>query len=199
MTTPYPTEGDAARDTGDAAPEEVEGAPLDETEPSQSTAPAPEQEPVPEPEPEPGESTTEHVAVDTTQSRAPAAAETTELDSLAITRRLEPDVQRTVGAGDLGPRAERLSTGAPTAASLSGTGETVVPPGAAVPAEAAPRRRGARMGTVVWGILLAAIGAGIVARGLGVEFDVELALIVVLCVMGGALLVGSIVAGVRRT
>ena len=55
------------------------------------------------------------------------------------------------------------------------------------------------MGTVVWGILLAAIGAGIVARGLGVQFDVELALIIVLCVMGGALLVGSIVAGIRKT
>jgi hypothetical protein len=54
------------------------------------------------------------------------------------------------------------------------------------------------MGTVVWGMLLAAFGAAIVARGLGVTFDVELALIVLLCVMGGALLLGSIVAVVRR-
>ena len=76
---------------------------------------------------------------------------------------------------------------------------TSVPTPPPTTAADAPRRRGARMGTVVWGILLAAIGAGIVARGLGVRFDVELALIVVLCVMGGALLVGSVVAGIRKT
>lgn len=65
--------------------------------------------------------------------------------------------------------------------------------------EAPPaKQRGARMGTVVWGMLLAAFGAAIVARGLGVTFDVELALIVLLCVMGGALLLGSVVAVIRR-
>ena len=85
---------------------------------------------------------------------------------------------------------------APEAAPATGTGTA---PSVASPVHDSPRRRGARMGTVVWGILLAAIGAGIVARGLGVDFDVELALIIVLSVMGGALLVGSVVAGIRRT
>lgn len=108
------------------------------------------------------------------------------------------------------PRAEEQTSAAPTtsypavtaqgaapeAAPATGTGTA---PSVASPAHESPRRRGARMGTVVWGILLAAIGAGIVARGLGVDFDVELALIIVLSVMGGALLVGSVVAGIRRT
>ena len=108
------------------------------------------------------------------------------------------------------PRAEEQTSAAPTtsypavtaqgaapgAAPATGTGTA---PSVASPVHESPRRRGARMGTVVWGILLAAIGAGIVARGLGVDFDVELALIIVLSVMGGALLVGSVVAGIRRT
>jgi hypothetical protein len=110
------------------------------------------------------------------------------------------------------PRAEEQTSAAPTtsypavtdqgeapvAAPATGTG-TGTAPSVASPVHDSPRRRGARMGTVVWGILLAAIGAGIVARGLGVDFDVELALIIVLSVMGGALLVGSVVAGIRRT
>jgi hypothetical protein len=112
------------------------------------------------------------------------------------------------------PRAEEQTSAAPTTsypavtaqgaapeaapATATGTG-TGTAPSVASPVDDSPRRRGARMGTVVWGILLAAIGAGIVARGLGVDFDVELALIIVLSVMGGALLVGSVVAGIRRT
>lgn len=108
------------------------------------------------------------------------------------------------------PRAEEQTSAAPTTSYPSVTAQGAAPeaapatgtgtaPSVASPAHESPRRRGARMGTVVWGILLAAIGAGIVARGLGVDFDVELALIIVLSVMGGALLVGSVVAGIRRT
>lgn len=66
------------------------------------------------------------------------------------------------------------------------------------PAPSAPRARGARMSTVVWGMLLTALGTGIVARGLDLHFDTELALIIVLCLMGGALLIGSVVAVLRK-
>lgn len=108
------------------------------------------------------------------------------------------------------PRAEEQTSAAPTTSYPAVTAQGAAPEAApatgtgtgtsvASPVHDSPRRRGARMGTVVWGILLAAIGAGIVARGLGVDFDVELALIIVLSVMGGALLVGSVVAGIRRT
>ncbi|WPF81504.1 hypothetical protein SANBI_002802 [Sanguibacter sp. 4.1] len=96
------------------------------------------------------------------------------------------------------PVPDQDATPAPAPAPAAATGSATAP-SIASPVHDAPRRRGARMGTVVWGILLAAIGAGIVARGIGVDFDVELALIIVLSVMGGALLVGSVVAGIRRT
>lgn len=93
----------------------------------------------------------------------------------------------------------------PTATAPSTAGPSAPHPSATMPsptaaAVAAPptKQRGPRMGTVVWGMLLAAFGAAIVARGLGVTFDVELALIALLCLMGGALLLGSIVAVVRR-
>lgn len=147
---------------------------------------------------------------------------TREAGDIRETTRFDAD-----GSGDTdhersgAPRAEEQTSAAPTtsypavtdqgeareaapatgtaAATGTGTGTGTGTASVASPVHDSPRRRGARMGTVVWGILLAAIGAGIVARGLGVDFDVELALIIVLSVMGGALLVGSVVAGIRRT
>lgn len=117
----------------------------------------------------------------------------------ATARLQTPGVPDQTDRDDLAARTAEQAPAAPTVSYVSGASQTPARPIIASPPEDAPRRRGARMGTVVWGILLAAIGAGIVARGLGVQFDVELALIIVLCVMGGALLVGSVVAGIRRT
>lgn len=191
MTTPYPTAGAPSYGTGDAGPDDarpdhVAGTTTDGTEPPEdgSTPGAPE------------------VHSSTASSAGPGAPEgtegtddkTTELDGIAITERLSTKTTTPADVPDHEPTSG--------AATFSAAPAPAAPEPAPAPAPAeplSPRRRGARMGTVVWGILLAAIGAGIVARGLGVRFDVELALIVVLCVMGGALLVGSVVAGIRKT
>lgn len=62
----------------------------------------------------------------------------------------------------------------------------------------APRPR-LRVGTVVWGLVLAAIGVGLLAWAAGLSIDVQLALIVLLAGAGGLLLVGSIVSAVRTS
>lgn len=64
--------------------------------------------------------------------------------------------------------------------------------------ERAPRAR-LRVGTVVWGLVLAAIGVGILAWASGLTIDVQLALIVLLAVAGAALLVGSLVSAARSS
>jgi hypothetical protein len=72
----------------------------------------------------------------------------------------------------------------------------VAQPTAAVTVEQ-PRRR-LRVGTVVWGLVIAAIGVGLLAWAAGVAIDVQLAMIVLLAAAGTALLVGSIVSGARN-
>jgi heme A synthase len=66
------------------------------------------------------------------------------------------------------------------------------------PAPAAPPRRPVRIGTVVWGLVIAAIGVGILAFALGLVFDVQLAMIVVVAAAGVLLLVGSLATARRR-
>lgn len=66
------------------------------------------------------------------------------------------------------------------------------------PAPVDPPRRRLRVGTVVWGLVIAAIGVGLLAWAAGVEIDLQLAMIVLLAVAGTALLVGSIVSGARN-
>lgn len=92
---------------------------------------------------------------------------------------------RTTAAGPTNPpsAAER----APAAA--AGWTATVVP----------TERRGVRVGTVVWGLVLAAIGVGLLAWASGVVFDVQLAVILLVAAAGVALLVGSLVGGRRRS
>jgi hypothetical protein len=58
--------------------------------------------------------------------------------------------------------------------------------------------RGIRVGTVVWGLVVAAIGIGLVATVAGVRFDVELAVIGLVAAAGLALLVGSFAKAARR-
>jgi hypothetical protein len=71
----------------------------------------------------------------------------------------------------------------------TGWGATVVP---------TPERRGVRVGTVVWGLVLAAVGVGLLAWASGLVFDVQLAVILLVAAAGVALLVGSLVGGRRR-
>jgi len=75
----------------------------------------------------------------------------------------------------------------------------VTEPTSRTPAPApAPAPRGMRVGTIVWGLVLAAIGAGVLAWAIGVSFDVELAFIVLIAAAGVLLLVGSLATMVRR-
>ena len=61
-----------------------------------------------------------------------------------------------------------------------------------------PTRSGLRVGTVVWGLVLAVIGAGVIAVAAGARFDLELASIGLLALAGVALLAGSITTSARR-
>jgi len=62
----------------------------------------------------------------------------------------------------------------------------------------APARPGPRVGTVVWGLVLAVIGAGVIAAAAGAQFDVELVSIALLALAGVGLVVGSIATSARR-
>ena len=55
-----------------------------------------------------------------------------------------------------------------------------------------------RVSTAVWGLVIAAIGVGILALVAGAVFDLQLALIAVLAVAGAAMLGGSIAAAARH-
>ncbi|WP_258726167.1 hypothetical protein [Cellulomonas sp. NS3] len=68
---------------------------------------------------------------------------------------------------------------------------------AAAPAPDAPVRRGVRVGTFVWGLVIVAVGIGVFALSAGYTLDVELALIVLLGAAGAAMLVGSLIKGRR--
>jgi hypothetical protein len=61
-----------------------------------------------------------------------------------------------------------------------------------------PEDRGPRSGTVVWGLIVAVVGVGILAVAAGARIDVQLALIVLLAAAGVALLVGSVLTAARR-
>ena len=75
------------------------------------------------------------------------------------------------------------------------------PPAAAAPTPAepiAPARPALRVGTIVWGLVLAVIGAGVIAVAAGARFDVELASSALLTLAGVALLAGAIATSARR-
>src|SRR5665647_1725345 len=59
------------------------------------------------------------------------------------------------------------------------------------PGPVAPRH-GMRVGTIVWGLVIAAIGVGILAYALDVTFDAQPASLIVIFAAGVLLLVGSI-------
>ncbi|MBU4336349.1 MAG: hypothetical protein KJ548_07225 [Actinobacteria bacterium] len=58
--------------------------------------------------------------------------------------------------------------------------------------------RGPRVSTVVWGLVVTALGVGVIALATGSTIDVGLAAIVLLAGAGVALLIGSLTAGMRR-
>ncbi len=114
-------------------------------------------------------------------------------------QRTEPLTGTPAGAAATGP-------GAGTAAAPPTTPTPTVQPDAGhirvtgLPAEQAQRapRAGLRVGTVVWGLVIVAVGVGLLSAAWGAHVDAELALIVLLGAAGVALLVGSLV-GMRRS
>lgn len=101
-----------------------------------------------------------------------------------------PDHTRTEDPMDENPRPTEADT---ERMSSDDTGHNT--PGAAVTGS---DRRGVRVGTTVWGLVIAAIGLGLLAATLGYRFDVELALIALVAAAGAALLVGTVLTAVRR-
>ncbi len=74
---------------------------------------------------------------------------------------------------------------------------TAGPVPAAPPAEPAPRAR-LRVATVVWGLVITAIGVMVLATASGVSFDLGLVMIGLIGFAGIALLIGSIASGIRH-
>jgi len=147
--------------------------------------------------------------------------ETQQLDTVDATQRIDAvDATRTfdtVGTGS----DEHVAAAAPTPAAAPAPAATPVPASTPAPGPAAarwaaaptpptapptppatplplPEDRGPRAGTVVWGLVVAAVGIGILALAAGAEIDGQLALIVLLAAAGVALLVGSVVSSARR-
>ena len=65
------------------------------------------------------------------------------------------------------------------------------------PQQPAPPK-GPRMRSIAWGLVLALLGAVVIAVGLGVRLDLQLVFIGILAVAGLTLLVGSLVSGSRK-
>ncbi|MFI2362272.1 hypothetical protein [Promicromonospora sp. NPDC019610] len=72
------------------------------------------------------------------------------------------------------------------------------PDQAVQPAQTAAPKRGPRVGTAVWGLIVIAVGLGILAVAAGVVFDLGAALIVLLGAAGVILVAGSVISSVRR-
>lgn len=102
------------------------------------------------------------------------------------------DLMDTDRADTTSATSSPTDAGTPVSGTTPSSG-TLFPP----VAEVAPRR-GVRVGTVVWGLVIAAVGVGLLAYASGVVFDVQLALIILIAAAGLALLAGSLMSGMRR-
>jgi hypothetical protein len=125
---------------------------------------------------------------------------TTEHDKQSDDERSD-DTQQTLTLEDLMDTDRADSTSATSSTTDPGTraSGSAAASGAGLPpvAEVA-QRRGVRVGTVVWGLVIAAVGVGLLAYASGVVFDVQLALIILIAAAGLALLAGSLMSGMRR-
>lgn len=124
--------------------------------------------------------------------------DTTGLDAQDTTLRLPV----TGDATDDGDRTEAPTAPAPAVAPTSPPSAVTPPvsPAPAAPSIDAARPR-VRIATVVWGLVVAALGTGVLIYAAGYTIDAQLALIVLLTVAGLTLLVGSLVGnrrGARR-
>lgn len=104
-------------------------------------------------------------------------------------------------ARELNERPEQAGPGEQSAAEGGQPGQSVQPGQPVQPAKGQPQdpaRRGPRVGTAVWGLIVIAIGLGILAVAAGVAFDLGVALIVTLGAAGVILVVGSVGSSLRR-
>jgi hypothetical protein len=119
------------------------------------------------------------------------------------------DTDTATGTGTLQLPTSQVPTSPPSveAADLSGTGgagrtpdEPSTTPGRASsgPAVRAAEVYPLRVGTVVWGLVLAFLGVGVLAWAGDRSIDVGLAAILLVAGAGVALLVGSLVTGARQ-
>ncbi|GAB4084292.1 hypothetical protein GCM10028784_09220 [Myceligenerans cantabricum] len=106
-------------------------------------------------------------------------------------------------------RTSVLSSGEPSPAAGAPAEHPATAPGAApaAPVQAAQRpytptppapQYGPRVGTVVWGLVVLAVGLGVLAAAAGARIDFGLAAILLLGGAGVALVAGSIVSSFRR-
>ncbi|MBD7918406.1 hypothetical protein H9657_08965 [Cellulomonas sp. Sa3CUA2] len=72
-------------------------------------------------------------------------------------------------------------------------------PTAAAGTAPSPQRAGVRVGTVVWGLIIALVGAGVLLVAAGYTIDVQLAAIVLLIAAGLGLILGPLLQGLRRS
>lgn len=129
-------------------------------------------------------------------------------DPLAPLR--DPEPQAPAAAGPAVPASGPQPGATQHVPAAAGTAPTGAAPGGTAPAGTAPAgtagqpaaqaaaKRGPRVGTAVWGLIVIAVGLGILAVSAGVVFDFGVALIVLLGVAGVILVAGSVISSVRR-
>jgi hypothetical protein len=119
----------------------------------------------------------------TPAGRAPSGAASDD----AATSPLDMDPATSSSPSD--PSGRPVGSEAPTTGPVSGPLGAPEPP---------PRPRGPRVATIVWGFVIVAFGAVVLAAAMGARVDMGLAAILVLALAGVTLVVGSIVSGARR-
>lgn len=83
-------------------------------------------------------------------------------------------------------------------ADLAGESDRSTPPAPGGSTAGTSQQRGVRVGTVVWGLVVAAVGVGLAALAAGVVFDVQLAFIAIVALAGVGLVAGSVASAGRR-
>lgn len=192
--TPSRPEGQDTSETMDNKnpqdPGTTEVLPAAETPPTQEIAQATQrlpEGPAPEGEVHPAYGVAaarvqEQEAAATAVQDAPARDDS---DPLAALRAPAPEASATPGAT------------APASAPAQPQPTQAQPVQQAQPAKATTKR-GPRVGTAVWGLIVIAVGLGILAVSAGVMFDVGVALILLLGAAGVILVVGSVISSIRR-
>lgn len=142
----------------------------------------------------------EPVAADEAEPAVDTAA--LDQDSAGATRPLpvaeEPVATSRESADAPRPTAATEAAAPPRPTAAPAPMPAAAPAPAPAPAPATPAGPELRVGTVVWGLVVAVVGIGIVSFAWGARIDGGLALIVLLAGAGVALLVGSLVVALRR-